>query len=109
MLSDYIEEVCHLINKAIIIATGVARFVVTELCCMHTPTMPATSISGLCIHLHIGRYTRMSTIHHILACFQLQIPQSMQPEGTIISVVAIIYSQWSCVCLCVYCTYVASC
>ena len=66
MLSGYIEKICsYLINKAIIFATGVARFMVTELWCMHTPTMPVTCISGLCSHLHI----RISTIHHMLACF----------------------------------------
>ena len=71
---------------------------------MHTPTRPATSISGLCSHLNIGRCIRINTIHHMLACHQLQIPQSMKPGGTIISVVVTIHRNITngaeCVCVC---------
>ena len=42
----------YLINKAIIFATGVARFMVTEMWCMHTPPMPATSFQDF-----VGTYT----------------------------------------------------
>ena len=83
----------------------IARFVVTELRCLHTPTTPTTSISGPCSHLHtqVGRYTCMSTVHHMWHVFSCRLHRACSLKA-LISAVAIMYSNIAngpvCVCVC---------